>query len=280
MGYRHFDCARIYANESHIGQAFARAIEGGEVQRQELWVTSKLWNDCHQRQHVRPALEQSLNDLKLDYLDLYLMHWPVAHRHGVLHPESSNEILSPDQAPIAEAFLAMEECRAAGLCRNIGVSNFSIVNLNRLISDSGIVPAVNQVESHPYLQQSALLEYQAKQDIVLTAYSPLGSRDRPDSMKQNNEPQLFDHSVIRGIAEKHARTPGQILIAWAIERGTSVIPKSATQQHLHDNFDAASIQLDDEDMRSIGQIDAGFRYVDGTFWELPGSPWTADKIWS
>ncbi len=280
IGYRHIDCASIYGNEPEIGEAFAAALNSGSVEREELWVTSKLWNDCHRPEHVCGALEETLSDLQLDFLDLYLMHWPVAHEFDVRRPEGGVGFLSLDQVPLAETLMEMDECRRAGLCRNIGVANFSITKLENLIEDTSIVPTVNQVELHPLLQQNQLLEFCRERRIILTAYSPLGSPDRPDAMKRADEPSLLDIEPIVAIAREHSATPGQILLAWAIQRGTIPIPKSATLIHQQENLAAAEIALTESQMKSIAALDQHYRFVDGTFWEQPGGPYKVANLWN
>jgi alcohol dehydrogenase (NADP+) len=279
-GYRHVDCARIYENEADVGRALELSIRGGRVSREELWVTSKLWNDAHHQQLVRPALESSLHDLQLDYLDLYLMHWPIAHQPGIVRPENGAGYASLDEAPLAETWLAMRDCQSSGLCRNIGVSNFNIPKLERLIADTGIVPAVNQVEAHPYLQQRPLLEYCDRKGIRLTAYSPLGSGDRPDAMKRPDEPVLFHEPLICQLAKKYQVSVAAVLIAWAVNRGTIVIPKSSSEVRIRENLAAGKLDLADDDMRAIAGLDRQYRFVDGKFWECEGSPYTADALWN
>lgn len=279
-GYRHIDCAMIYENESDIGRAFEQSIRSGQVARDELWVTSKLWNDSHQQQSVRPALEKSLHDLQLDFIDLYLMHWPIAQQSGVVRPETGDGYVSLEAVPLSETWQAMNKCQKGGLCRNIGVSNFNIPKLDSLISETGIVPAVNQVELHPYLQQNELLEYCGKRGILLTAYSPLGSGDRPDTMKNKNEPSLFEDSLICQLANKYNVSSAAILIAWGVQRGTVVIPKTSTESRMQENLVASDLALADDDMRAMATLDRSFRFVDGKFWEIDGSPYTANTIWN
>lgn len=278
-GYRHIDCAAIYGNEAGIGRALRTLFARGTVTRKELWITSKLWNDSHQPEDVRPALEQSLRDLQLEQLDLYLMHWPIAQRPGVVRASDADGFLSLDQVPLEETWLAMERCREAGLCRNIGVSNFSAGRLQQLIDDTQLVPAVNQVELHPFLQQTSLLETCQRHRVLVTAYSPLGSPDRPEGMKRADEPSLAEDPVIRSLAEELQRTPAQVLLAWAVGRGTVAIPKAASVGHQRENLAALEVQLSADQVRRIAALDRHFRYVDGKFWECPGGPYTAAWLW-
>jgi alcohol dehydrogenase (NADP+) len=278
-GYRHIDCARIYENEVPIGRGLEFCLRSGVIDRDSLWITSKLWNDSHRRQDVRPALEQSLLDLRLDWLDLYLIHWPVAHRRGVLHAETASDYETLEDIPLSETWLAMRECQKSGLCRNIGVSNFSRAAIEELISQTGIVPAVNQVEMHPYLPQNALLEYCHGKGIAVTAYSPLGSRDRPEDMKSAREPSLFRDPVIESHAQAIGISPASLLIAWAVQRGTIVIPKSANPQRIRENLAAAEISIPASVMQEIAGLDRHFRFVDGKFWEIDGGPYTAREMW-
>lgn len=154
IGYRHIDCAHIYKNEKEIGEAFAKAFKEGWVKREELWITSKLWNDCHEEQHVLPALKQTLQDLQLDYLDLYLIHWPVAVKHGVDFASNREDFLSPEEAPLKKTWAAMEKGFELGLTRHIGVSNFNIAKLKEILATARIRPEMNQVELHPFCSKT------------------------------------------------------------------------------------------------------------------------------
>lgn len=272
-GYRHIDCAATYGNEAEIGNAFSEVFSEGKIKREEVWVTSKLWNDSHQKEHVIPALKQTLKDLQLDYLDLYLMHWPVAFKHGVGFPEKDDDYLSLEEVPIIETWNAMIEAKKQGLVKHIGVSNFSIKKLEDLMSKTEDIPEMNQVELHPFLQQDSLLDFSKKNNIHLTAYSPLGSGDRIKEMKAENEPSLLEEPVIKKIAEKHSATPGQILISWSVERGTAVIPKSTSKGHIISNLESEKIHLDSQDMEEITKLDRHFRYVTGEFFVTKGNPY-------
>lgn len=279
IGYRHIDCAHIYMNEGEIGDALSDAIKAGEVKREELWITSKLWNNAHVTEDVMPALQETLSNLKLDYLDLYLIHWPVAHKKEVVFPQAGSDFVRLEEVPIANTWAGMEAVRDAGLTRHIGVSNFSVTKLIDLQKHCKTGPEVNQIELQPLLQQKEMLAFCAENQILLTAYSPLGSRDRNAQMKGENEPDLFENEIISSIASKHSCSPAQTIISWSVERGTAVIPKSVNPERLKQNLAAADIQLDDEDRKLMESLDKHYRYITGGFWAMPDSPYTIENLW-
>lgn len=279
IGYRHIDCAYIYMNEAEIGQAFSDAFAAGDVKREDLWITSKLWNSSHLEKDVRPALEKTLKDLQLDYLDLYLMHWPVALKPGVAFPKSTDEFLPLSEIPISVTWQSLESCAEAGLSRHIGVSNFSIKKIKELLGKCKVRPEVNQIELQPLLQQNDMLDFCNSEHIVLTAYSPLGSFDRPAQFKAPDEPNLLQNPVILEIAETNGYSPAQVLIRWAIQRGTSVIPKSVNPQRMQQNFEAASLELSKEDMQKLLEMDIHKRIITGGFWNAPEFGYTMETLW-
>lgn len=270
-GYRHIDCAAVYNNEAEIGKAFSEVFSEGKIKREEVWITSKLWNDSHKKEDVIPALKQSLKDLQLDYLDLYLMHWPVAFKKGVGFPEKDEDYLSLEEVPLSETWEAMLEAKKLGLVKHIGVSNFSSKKLKQLMSEVAEKPEMNQVELHPYLQQKDLLDFCKKEGIHLTAYSPLGSGDRAEEMKAKNEPTLLENETIKEIAENHNVSAGQVLINWSVERGTAVIPKSTNEKRIKENLNSADFNLSEDDMKKIEKLDKHFRYVTGEFFVTEGN---------
>ena len=274
-GYKHIDCAAVYGNEAEIGKALQTAFSQNIIKREHLWITSKLWNTAHKADDVIPALKQTLMDLQLDYLDLYLIHWPVALRPDLEgFPENNEDFLSLDEVPIIETWNAMIEAKKQGLVKHLGVSNFSISKLQDLLDKTDNPPEMNQVELHPYLHQDELLSFCHKNNIHLTAYSPLGSGDRSDQMKADDEPSLLDNDTIKEIATKHNATPAQVLIAFHLHRHTAVIPKSTNASRIKENLQSANLRLDDIDMEQIKKLDEHYRYVNGKFFETSDGKYT------
>lgn len=284
IGYRHIDCAFVYGNEGEIGSALKDILEGNDddddavvvVDRKDLFITGKLWNSEHAPEDVEPALRQSLSDLQLDYLDLYLIHWPVC-----ISKEDGTTMVSLEEMPILDTWRALEDCVDKGLVKDIGVSNFSKKKLQELVAQCRIKPAVNQVELHPYLQQTTeLLEYCQQEGIHLEGYSPLGTSDVPPEIRSVTAPApILQDATVATIAAKHDASPAQVLLAWALERGTSVVPKSVSPSRQKENLEATNVQLDAHDMEAIAKLDAHARYLDGQFWCNEGSPYTMENIW-
>jgi alcohol dehydrogenase (NADP+) len=279
IGYRHIDCASLYGNEAEIGNALRDAVRDGEVTRKDLWITSKLWSNAHGRENVEPALRKTLKDLGLEYLDLYLIHWPIPLKPSAVLPGSAADFLTLEEAPIHSTWAGMEAAAGAGLTRHLGVSNFSAKKIRELLPHCKIKPEVNQVELHPLLQQAELVAYCASQGIHVTAYAPLGSSDRPAFVKAPDAPVLLDNPVIRSIAEAHDRTPAQVLLAWHVQRGISAVPKSVTPARLRENLAAAEVELTPAELERIAGLDRGYRLIAGTFWAVEGTRWTLQTIW-
>jgi alcohol dehydrogenase (NADP+) len=279
IGYRHIDCARLYENEAEIGLAVKDSISDGIVKREDLWITSKLWNSSHGKKNVIPALKKTLKDLRLTYLDLYLIHWPVPLKKGVRFPKNARDFIPPEACPLENTWQGMEACREQGLARHIGVSNFSIKQIERILSQSKCPIEVNQIEMHPLLQRPKMLVFCKKYNIILTAFSPLGTQDREKVLKQADIPDfLHDPSIIE-IAQKHNATTAQIVLAWACMRPTSVIPKSVHSNRILENFKAAEIELSGPEMDKINSMNRNFRFVTGEIWTIPGSPHTLETLW-
>ena len=277
-GYRHIDCAAIYQNEREVGQGIADAIGDGLVKRQELFITSKLWNDSHRHDDVKPALEKTLTDLRLDYLDLYLIHWPIAFKRGVSFATLREEFYTYQDVPLAQTWEGMQDQKMSALTRHIGVSNFNQKKLKEILDLGGEKPEMNQIELHPFLPQQPLVDFCKANDLLVTAYSPLGS---PDSRaeRHKNDPRLLENPVVQEIASKHGASIGQVLIAWSIARDIAVIPKSINQGRIIDNLKSADLVLDEQDMKSLSEIGINHRFVDGSFFTGPQSPYKLADLW-
>ncbi|MCF6765819.1 aldo/keto reductase [Thiotrichales bacterium 19S3-7] len=277
IGYRHIDCAWIYGNEEEIGQAISDAIKLNLVKREALFITSKLWNDSHGKENVASAFRKSLSALKLDYIDLYLIHWPVSFIQGTTYPNSQAQLIANNFPLLLETWYEMEKLVNAGYIRSIGVSNFNIKKLTKFLDKVTTKPVVNQVELHPFLAQNDLLDFAKAHQILLTAYSPLGSKGR---QVDDTGRSILEHEVIQSISDKYNITCAQVLIAWAINRHSMVIPKSVNPTRLAQNYQAQFIKLDDNDMHLINQLDKNLRYVDGSFCTFENTPFTTDAIWN
>lgn len=266
-GYRHIDCAAVYHNEKEVGQGIGNILARGDIKREELFITSKLWNTDHARDHVAAACKKTLHDLGLEHLDLYLMHFGIAIAHGV-HDEPLDEqgYVITAGIPIRETWEAMEDLVRAGLVKAIGVANFTAPMLLDLLSYAKIAPAMNQIELHPYLQQESLVQFCKYKDIAVTAYSPLGT---PGALK-SEDPVLLKDEVIQKIAEHHVKSPAQILIRWALERETITIPKSISPHHIKENRGVFDFTLSAEELEAIKTLDRKHRFVNpADWWKIP-----------
>jgi D-xylose reductase len=278
VGYRHLDSASDYGNEAQSGEGIQAAIGEGLVRREELWITSKLWNTYHHAAHVRPAVERSLKDLRVDYLDLYLIHFPICLKYvdpavrypagWFYDPAAAEPKMEIDLVPIQETWKAMEDLVRQGLVKHIGISNFNISLVRDLLSYASIRPSVLQVESHPYLVQPKLLRYCQQEKIAFTAFSPLGAPSYvPLGMAKESE-SVLEQPIVKQIATRLGKTPAQVVLAWGIQRGTSVIPKSSRLERLKENLASQSIQLSPSDIEAISKLDRNQRFNDpGVFCE-------------
>ncbi|XP_014204967.1 aldo-keto reductase AKR2E4 [Copidosoma floridanum] len=249
FGYRHFDCASVYGNENEIGKAIKQKIEEGVVKREDIYIVTKLWNDEHDPKAVIPACKRSLKKLGLNYLDLYLVHWPFSY---------------PDEVDFVETWRAMEECVKLGLTHSIGVSNFNIEQLTRLLDSASIKPVMNQIEAHINLNQKELRDFCHSKGIAVTAYSPFGAPGR-DSVFQPPGPEVnLDSPVIAEIAKKYKKSNSQVALRYLIDVGTIPIPKSSSKKHLESNIDVFDFKLTEEEISAIEKLERGFRTCPAT----------------
>lgn len=278
IGYRHLDSACDYGNESEVGAGIRHAIADGTVRRDELWVTSKLWNTYHAREHVRLAAERTLRDLGLDYLDLYLVHFPIAQEFVPFErrypPGWLFDADRPDQgmklARVSrqEVWEAMEDLVQAGLVRNIGVSNYNTALLRDLLAYARIRPAVLQVELHPLLTQEKLLRFCREEGIAVTGFSPLGAPSYVPLGSATLEESAMAIPTIREIASRHGKSPAQIILRWGVQRGTSIVPKTSKPERLVENLAIFDFSLTDDEMASISALNRNRRFNDpGVFCE-------------
>jgi diketogulonate reductase-like aldo/keto reductase len=272
IGYRHLDCASVYSNEDQIGKILQDVFAEGEIKREDMWITSKVWNDMHGDGEVIASCKKTLEDLGLDYLDLYLVHWPFPNFHP---PHCDVDSRSPDSRPyIHEEFMAcwrqMEQLVEMGLVRNIGTSNVTIPKLELILRDAKIKPAVNELELHPHFQQPELYDYVVANGIVPVGYSPIGSPARPERDRTADDTVDIEDPVMVEVAEKHGIHPATLCVKWAEQRGQVPIPFSTKERNLYANLKSVTGDpLTEEEMAAIAGIDRGCRLIKGQvfLWE-------------
>jgi len=263
-GYRHLDCAAIYGNEGEVGEG----LKASGVDRKEVFITSKLWNAFHAGADVEDACKDTLAKLGTDYLDLYLIHWPICLRKGHPMPPTPQDFID---VPVEETWRAMEQLVEKGLVKAIGVSNFNEKRLQEIISLAKVQPAMNQVESHPYLQQQKLKDFCESKKMFMTAYGPLGSPDRPPRCVDESDPVLMEDKTLCEIAKNLDRSPADVLLRWAVQRGSIVIPKSVTPARIESNLKAALNPLPEDAMQKLKDMDRHLRLFNGKMWAPEGT---------
>jgi alcohol dehydrogenase (NADP+) len=265
VGYRHFDCASVYGNEKQVGESFERLFKSG-LRREELWITSKLWNDKHGEDDVIASCAKSLADLKIEYLDLYLVHWPFPNHHP---PGCDVGARSPNAQPyIHENYMRtwrkMEELVDRGWVRNIGTSNMTIPKTKLLLRDARIKPVANEMELHPHFQQPEFFEYLMRNGIQPIGFSPIGSPARPERDRTDEDTSPTEDPVIRRIAKQHGVHPAVVCIKWAVQRGQIPIPFSTNPRNILANLQCAVHDpLTEQEMNDIARIDRNCRLIKG-----------------
>lgn len=271
-GYRHLDSACDYGNEVQVGQGIKRAIEEGICAREDLWITSKLWNTYHAKEHVQQAIERSLADLQLDYLDLYLIHFPIAQPfvafddryppEWITDPGAENPKMELAPVPLYQTWHAMEALVEKGLTKEIGVCNYNTGLLNDLMAYAKIKPAMLQVESHPYLTQERLMKLANQYDIQVTAFSPLGALSYLELDMAGAAESVLEQSVVKAAAQRLGKTPAQVVLRWGVQRGNAIIPKTSRPERLAENLAIFDFELSQQEMDDINALNSNRRFND------------------
>ncbi|XP_075131493.1 aldo-keto reductase family 1 member C1-like isoform X2 [Leptodactylus fuscus] len=264
VGFRHIDGAHMYQNEKEVGRAIQKKIADGTVKREDLFYTGKLWSTFHKPELVEPNVRQSLETLQLDYMDLFLIHWPFSLKAGgdFIPMDENGKYLLDTSTDLCAIWEAMEKCKDAGLLKSIGVSNFNRRQLEMILNKPSLKykPVLNQVECHPYLNQSKLLEYCKSKDILLAGYSVLGSQ-RHKNWSDQSAPVLLEDPVLAENGKKYGKTPAHVAIRYQIQRGVVPVAKSYNPARIRENFKVFDFELTPEDMKTIDGINRNLRYV-------------------
>lgn len=278
VGYRHLDSAADYGNEREVGAGIAAALEQGLCTRDELWITSKLWNTYHRPEHVRAACEKSLSDLGVEQLDLYLVHFPISLKYvdfaeryppeWLYDPAAASPRMEIDPVPLADTWHAMEELVTSGLVKHIGVCNYNSALLHDLMAYARIKPAMLQIEAHPYLTQDKLVALASHYGMAVTAFSPLGALSYVSLHMATDQDSVLLQGPVLAAAARVRRTAAQVVLRWGIQRGTAVIPKTSKPERLRENLHLFDFTLSEEEMAEISALNCNRRFNDpGVFCE-------------
>ena len=281
-GYRHLDCAADYGNEAQVGEGIARALDDGLAAREDLWITSKLWNTFHGREHAMEGAQKSLADLGLAYFDLYLIHFPIALEYvpvaaryppeWVHDPAAAQPAMKLGSAPLHETWAGMEDIARGALARQIGVCNYNSALLHDLMRYAEIAPSVLQIEAHPYLAQEKLIRLAKNYGLNVTAFSPLGALSYVELDMAGASDSVLTQRAVTAAAEAHGKTPAQVVLRWGVQRGTSIIPKTSKTERMRENLAIMDFALSDDEMAAICALDQGRRFNDpGVFCEGMGA---------
>ncbi|MEM6366201.1 MAG: aldo/keto reductase [Planctomycetota bacterium] len=272
IGYRHLDAACDYGNEPEAGVGIHSCLSGPSVKRDDLWITSKLWNTYHRPEHVRMACERTLKDLQLDYLDLYHIHFPISlafvpfetrYPPEWFHdPDADHPRMVESPVPIIETWQAMTELVAAGLVRHVGVCNFGVSLLRDLMAATDHRPKVLQIELHPYLTQTNLLRFCREHEIHVTGFSPLGAESYYSIGMAEKGDGVLGRTEVQAIAQTHDKTAAQVVLRWGIQRGTSIVPKTSRLDRMRENIDVFDFELSDNEMAALSAMDQHRRFND------------------
>lgn len=275
-GYRLIDGAQDYANEKECGEGVRRAIDEGIIKREDIFITSKLWNTFHSKEHAVELAKRSIADWGLEYLDLFHIHFPIAQKYvspDVRYPpgpyyDADKETVEFENVPISETWAALESLVEAGLVKNIGISNFNAGLIRDLLTYAKIPPAVLQIEHHPYLTQPELIKYVQGEGIAITAYSTFGPQSFLEMGNDlaHSTPLVLEHDTVTSIAKAHSRSPAQVILRWATQRNIAVIPKSNHVERLTQNLNSADFDLTEEELKSITSLDKKLRFNDPAVW--------------